>query len=90
MRSAQILVFLLLGTSTIALAQNEENAPAGVDCGAFAKRPDGNWTVTKRTTVTLGRMKINLGNSVVSPKSVQIGSFNLFNTLNEKCGGQQQ
>ena len=61
--------------------------PNTIDCGAFAKMPDGSWQVDGTTTFDAGAATaVTLSNKVVSRRVMDVGGADLYEVIEAKCG----
>jgi hypothetical protein len=92
MRSFKITTMVLLFASQTGYvaAQTPKPLPENtINCSAFKKQSDG-WYVGSATTFDFGSMKrITLSNVLVSPRFIKLaGDFDLYDVIEQKCGGK--
>ena len=87
MKASFIWTFFAIVVSTPALAGAPFPANT-LPCGAFTKRPDGNWaTRPDMKPFDIGEAKgVTLSNIIIPRGLLVIGGVDIWELLNEKCG----
>ncbi len=81
-----IVGVLLMLSPTATFAQSLNPPPNTIDCSQFQQFGDG-WTEVGTATFDLGSAKqASLSNQPITPNAINIGGYDLYSVLQQKCG----
>jgi hypothetical protein len=85
-----LIVPIIFGASNLVAQTSGDLPPNTIECGAFVKRPNGNWYAGQPTTFDIGTTKrVTVGNQEISPRAFNFGGTDLYTLLERKCGGSR-
>jgi hypothetical protein len=76
-------IFMVVVAGGYALAESTADSlgvPGEVECDAFKLNPNGSWTVTRQTVVTIGSDQLELGGMTFDKQGIRRGAvtFHVF------------
>jgi hypothetical protein len=83
---ALLAVAVLLVSAVLASAQQDS---IEIDCAAFEKQPDGAYRVISPTILKIGGSTRILSTSVIQPHGATMGSVDVYDAIETKCGAEQ-
>jgi hypothetical protein len=84
MRSAGLVLVILLGARSATLAQSE---PEGITCDAYQNNPDGSWTTLRNVEIKAAAATVRLpAGMTFGRRMLHIGQIDLAEALERKCG----